>query len=59
MACFAFVVGGLLPYLTVGVFLAGMAYRFYVWFKTPQPAKMALFYVKKTSTFKGVLEDVL
>jgi nitrate reductase gamma subunit len=59
VSSFAFVVGGLLPYLTVIIFVAGMAYRFRVWFKTPQPAKMSLFYVKEKSTFTGVLEDVL
>lgn len=59
MSPVAFVVGGLLPYLTVVLFLAGMAYRFYVWIKTPQPGKMSLFYVREQSTFKGVLKDVL
>jgi len=56
---FAFVVGGVLPYLTVLLFVGGMAYRFWTWFKTPQPGKMSLFYVKDKSTVKGVLEDVL
>lgn len=59
MRAFAFLVGGLLPYLTVTVFLVGMGYRFLVWLKTPQPAKMALFYVNEKSTFRGVVEDVL
>jgi nitrate reductase gamma subunit len=56
---FAFVVGGLLPYLTVLAFVLGMGYRFYTWYKTPQPAKMSLFYTKEKSTLRGVLEEAL
>lgn len=59
MSSFAFIVGGLLPYLTLCVFVAGMAWRFYVWLKTPQPGKMTLFFINNKSTFRGVLEDVL
>lgn len=59
MSGFTFVVGGVLPYLTVAVFVIGMAYRFYVWFKTPQPGKMTLFPVSEGSLAKNVLVDSL
>jgi nitrate reductase gamma subunit len=59
VSAFAFVVGALLPYLTIVVFVAGMAYRFHSWYKTPNKARMSLFYVNEKSTFRGVLEDVL
>jgi len=39
----AFIIGAVLPYVVVPVFLAGMIYRFRVWLKTPQPGKMTLF----------------
>jgi len=55
----AFVVGGLLPYLTVLAFVLGMGYRIYTWYKTPQPAKMMLFYTKEKSTLRGIVEEVL
>jgi nitrate reductase gamma subunit len=58
VSIFAFFVGGILPYLAVLVFLAGMAYRFWIWFKTPQPGKMTLF-PAADSTFKGVLAETL
>jgi len=32
-----------LPYITLLVFIVGMAYRFRSWMKTPQPAKITLF----------------
>ena len=56
---FAFFVGSILPYLAVLVFVAGMGYRFYVWFKTPQPGKMALFGVGKGPTFRDVMAETL
>ena len=59
MSPFAFIVGGLLPYVTVLAFVLGMGYRFYTWYKTPQPAKMSLFYTKEKSTLRGVLEEAL
>ncbi len=58
MSAFAFVVGVVLPYVVVPVFIAGMAYRFRVWIKTPQPAKMTLFPAADT-TFRGVLSETL
>lgn len=59
MSTFSLVVGGLLPYLTVLLLVTGMAYRFYVWFKTPQPGKMTLFGKTEASTARGLLEEVL
>ncbi len=59
MSAFSFVVGGLLPYLTVLLFVAGMAYRFRVWFKTPQPGKMTLFGKSDASTAKALVGEAL
>jgi nitrate reductase gamma subunit len=56
---FSYFVGGVLPYLAAVVFVVGLAYRFYVWFKTPQPGKMTLFPTKEGSLSKGVLAEVL
>ncbi len=58
MSIFAFVVGVILPYVVIPVFLVGMVYRFQVWVKTPQPAKMTLF-PAADSTFRGVLSETL
>lgn len=43
MSTIAFIVGVVMPFVAVIVFVAGMAYRFRAWFKTPQPGKMTLF----------------
>lgn len=53
------IVGGIIPYLAVLTFVAGMAYRFKVWFKTPQPARMTLFPAPQGSTAKAVLAEAL
>ncbi|MFC1707193.1 respiratory nitrate reductase subunit gamma [Planctomycetota bacterium] len=53
---FAYFVGGVLPYIAVLTFVAGMAYRLKVWFGTPQPGKMTLF-PAGDSTAKGVLAE--
>jgi len=45
-----------LPYLAVIAFLAGMTYRFYIWFRTPQPGKMTLF-PSGDSTFRDILTE--
>lgn len=58
MNAFAFFVGGILPYLTVLVFVVGMVYRFYVWIKAPQPGKMTIF-PSGGSTAGGVLKETL
>jgi len=56
---YEFIVGGIVPYLAVLTFVAGMAYRFKVWFKTPQPGKMTLFPAPPGSTAKAVLAEAL
>ena len=56
---FQFFVGALLPYLAVFAFVAGMIYRFYVWFKTPQPGKMTLYTNQSDSTARSVLAEAL
>jgi nitrate reductase gamma subunit len=53
-----FIVGVILPYVVVPVFVAGMSYRFWTWFKSPQPAKLTLF-PAGGSTFREVLAEVL
>lgn len=58
MSTLAFIVGVILPYIVIPIFLAGMIYRFRVWIKTPQPAKMTLF-PAADSTFRGVLSETL
>lgn len=58
MNTFAFILGVVLPYIVVPVFLLGMVYRFRTWFKTPQPGKMTLF-PPSDSTFRGVLAEAL
>lgn len=58
MNTMAFFIGGVLPYLTVVLFVVGIVYRFYVWSKTPQPGKMTLF-PSGASTTKGVLSEAL
>ncbi len=58
MDSFSFIIGGVLPYIVVPVFLAGMSYRLWTWVKTPQPAKMTLF-PAGGSTFREVLAETL
>jgi len=53
------IVGGIIPYLAVLTFVVGMAYRFKVWFKTPQPARMTLFPAPQGSTAMAVLAEAL
>ena len=53
-----FIVAVILPYLVVPVFVAGMSYRFWTWFKSPQPSKLTLF-PAGGSTFREVLAEVL
>ena len=53
-----FIVGVILPYVVVPAFVAGMSYRFWTWFKSPQPAKMTLF-PAGGSTFREVLAEAL
>jgi nitrate reductase gamma subunit len=44
--------------MALSVFVLGMVYRFYVWFTTPQPGKLALTPAPE-STFRGVLAEAL
>ncbi len=58
MNTFAFIVGAILPYVVVPAFVAGMSYRFWVWSKSPQPAKMTLFPAPPSgATFREVLAE--
>jgi nitrate reductase gamma subunit len=53
-----YLVGVILPYVVVPVFFAGMGYRLWTWFKSPQPARMTLF-PAGGSTFREVLAEAL
>ena len=59
MEGFTFFVGGVLPYIAVLTFVAGMAYRFYVWKTTPQPGKMTLFPAPEGGMIRGIIKEVL
>lgn len=59
MSKFAFVAGGLLPGVTVIVFIAGMAYRIRKWLQMPQPGKMTLFPAAKNPAKAMMAEAVL
>ncbi len=54
-----FLILGLLPYVTVAVFVVAMIYRIRVWIKTPQPAAMTLSPAPDgaAATFWGVLKE--
>lgn len=56
-----YIVLGMLPYITMAVFIVGMIYRLYVWSKTPQPGAMTLFPAPKDGSglFFGVLKESL
>ena len=56
MDVFAFKIA---PFFTLLVFILGIAYRFYVWKKTPQPGKMTLFPAPEGSTTGEVIKDTL
>ena len=58
MNAFAFIVGGVLPYMAILIFLVGMAYRFASWIKAPQPGKMTIFPAPESSS-GGVLAEAL
>ncbi len=57
MSSFAFLVGGILPYVAVVVFAVGMAYRLNGWWKAKQPGKMTLFPAEEGTTFRRVLAE--
>jgi len=56
---FAFFVGGVLPYAAAATFVVGMAYRFYVWFRAPQPAEITLYSWPEGSMLRNLLGEVL
>ncbi len=56
---YEFFLGGVLPYVAAVIFLGGMGYRFSVWFKTPQPAKMTLYPWPEGSMLRDILGEVL
>ena len=58
MDAYAFIVGGILPYFAIFVFLTGMIYRFYSWVRAPQPGRMTLFPAPE-STSRGVVAEAL
>lgn len=58
MGTYMFFIGAVLPYIVAPVFVAGMIYRFWIWFRIPQPAKLTLF-PASNSTFRGVLSETL
>ncbi len=59
MSALQLLVGVVLPFVAVLVFVVGMAYRFRVWFKTPQPAKMTLTPAPKGSLAGAVLAETM
>lgn len=56
-----FIILGLMPYLTVTVFVVAMVYRIRTWVKTPQPGAMTLFPAPsgKAATILGVIKESL
>lgn len=58
MSTVAFIIGGVLPYLAIGLFIVGMTFRVRVWFKAPQPGKMTLF-PAGNGTVKGMMAETL
>lgn len=59
MSTFGFIVGGLLPYVAIIVFIAGMGYRLSGWWRAKQPGKMTLFPAQEGATFRRVLAETL
>lgn len=55
----AFVIGRVLPYVTIVIFLAGIISRFYLWARTPMPGSITLFPAPKTGagTVGAVLQE--
>ena len=58
MSSYAFLIGGVMPYLAVFDFVVGVIHRIRVWNRTPQPGKMTLF-PAADGTVKGVLAETL
>ncbi len=56
-----FLILGVLPYITILVFIVGMTYRLRIWVKTPQPGALTLFPAPdgKAATFVSVIRESL
>ncbi len=56
-----FIIGGVLPYIAVTVFVAGMTFRLVKWLRVPVPFQLTLFPVSGTSLgrFSAVLKEML
>ena len=54
----ALVVGSILPYLAVALFVVGVAYRLLVWRRVPQPALMTL-YPTEGAGFRALVKEAL
>ncbi len=59
MSTYATLVGAVLPYVAIGVFVIGMAYRFKVWFTTKQPGKMKLYKNQEEPLTSTVIKEAL
>jgi nitrate reductase gamma subunit len=58
MSSAAFIVTRVLPYLALGAFLLGVAYRLLTWRRVPQPALMTL-YPRQGSGWKPLVKEAL
>ncbi len=58
MSTTAFLVGGILPYAAVMVFLAGVTHRLIVWWRAPQPVPMTL-YPTEGAGWKSLAREAL
>jgi len=56
-----FYIMGVLPYITLLIFITGMVYRIYVWSKTPQPGALTLFPAPRggAASFMNVVKESL
>jgi nitrate reductase gamma subunit len=55
----SFLVGGILPYIAVLVFVGGMAWRVRTWARAKQPGKMTLFPAPHGASFRAVMAESL
>jgi nitrate reductase gamma subunit len=58
MSSTAFLIGGILPYLAIAVFLVGVASRLVVWWRTSQPGTMTV-YPTKGSGFGALAKEAM
>jgi nitrate reductase gamma subunit len=56
-----YIVFGVLPYCTLAIFVVGMIYRLYTWYKAPQPGAVTLTPAPETASgvFVGVVKEAL